>query len=66
MNLSNLHDIILTSAKEMNLQNENCFICHKLNHISRECSNQISRINAVNDEDEFNHSVFESDFNSKN
>jgi hypothetical protein len=68
MNLSNSCDVILTSAKETNLQNENCFICHKLDHISRECSNWISRINAVNDneKDEFNHSVSESDFNSKN
>jgi hypothetical protein len=68
VNLSNSHDAILTSAKEMNLQNENYFICYKLNHISKECSNQISRINAVDDDerDEFNHSVSESDFDSKN
>jgi hypothetical protein len=66
MNLSNSHDVILTNAKETNLQNKNCFICHKLDHISRECSNQISRINAINDEDKFNHFVFKSDFNSKN
>jgi hypothetical protein len=39
MNLSNSHDAILTSMKEMNLQNENCFIYYKLDHISKECSN---------------------------
>jgi len=66
VNLSNSRDAILTSAKETNLQNKNCFICHKFDHISRECSNRISRINAVDNEDEFNHSVFKSDFNSKN
>jgi hypothetical protein len=68
VNLSNSHDAILTSVKEMNLQNENCFICHKLDHISRKCSNQILRINAVNDDerDKFDYSISESDFNSKN
>jgi hypothetical protein len=39
VNLSNSRDMILTSVKEMNLQNENCFICHKFNHISKECFN---------------------------
>jgi len=66
VNLSNLCDVILTSAKNIDLQNENCFTCHKFNHISKECFNQISRINAVNNENEFNHSVFKSDFDSKN
>jgi len=39
VNMSNSRDAILTSAKKTNLQNENCFICHKLDHIFRECFN---------------------------
>jgi hypothetical protein len=64
--LSNLHDVILTNVKDTDLQADNCFLCHKLSHISRECSDQSLRINALNDEDEFNHSVSESDSDSKN
>jgi hypothetical protein len=70
VNLSNSRDAILTSVKDTDLQDENCFICHKLDHISRECSNQVTRVTAVkdNDDDEFNRStsVSESDFDSKN
>jgi hypothetical protein len=36
--LSNLHDTILTNVKNTDLQADNYFICHKLSHISKECS----------------------------
>jgi len=39
MNLSNLHDAILTSMKDTDLQDENCFIYYKLDHISKKCFN---------------------------
>jgi len=64
--LSNSCDAILTSIKDINLQADNCFLCHKLNHIFKKCSDQSSRINALNDEDEFDHSFSESDSDSKN
>jgi hypothetical protein len=64
MNLSNSHDAILTNVKDTDLQAENCFLCYKSDHISRECLNQSSRVNALN-KDEFNHSVSESDSDSK-
>ncbi len=35
---SKLHDAILTSVKDINLQAEICFICYKSDHTSRECS----------------------------
>ncbi len=35
---SKLHNVILTSVKDINLQAEICFICHKSDHTSRECS----------------------------
>ena len=56
----------LTSVKDLNVQAEICFTCHKLSHISRECSDQLSRVNALNDENEFNHLNSDSDSNSKN
>ncbi len=56
----------LTSIKDSNLQAETCFTCHKSDHTSRECSDQLSRVNALDNEDEFDHSVSESDFDSKN
>ncbi len=59
-------DAILTSVKDLNVQAETCFICHKLSHISRECSDQLSRVNALNDENEFNRLSSDSDSNSKN
>jgi len=65
MNLSNSHDAILTNVKDTDLQAENCFLCHKSDHISRECLNQSSKVNALN-EDEFNHFISESDSDSKN
>jgi hypothetical protein len=70
VNLSNSHNVILTSAKNTDLQDENCFICHKLDHIFRKCSNQVTKVTAVknNDDDKFNQSTSFSDsnFNSKN
>jgi hypothetical protein len=36
--LLNSHDAILTNVKDTDLQADNCFLCHKLNHISRKCS----------------------------
>jgi hypothetical protein len=63
--LLNLHDAILTNVKDTDLQAENCFLCHKSDHISRECLNRSLRVNALN-EDEFDHSVSESDSDSKN
>jgi hypothetical protein len=64
--LSNSCDAILTSVKDTDLQADNCFLCHKLSHIFRKCSDQSSRINALNDEDEFDHSFSELDSDSKN
>jgi len=59
-------DATLTNVKDLNVQAEICFICHKLSHISRECFDWLFRVNALNDENEFNHSDFDSDSNSKN
>ncbi len=57
-------DAILTSVKKADVLVETCFICHKSDHSSRECFNQSTRINAVNDEyDRFD---FDSNFDSKN
>jgi hypothetical protein len=64
--LSNSHDAILTNVKDTDLQADNCFLCHKLSHIFKEYSDRSSRINALNDEDEFDHSFSESDSDSKN
>ncbi len=48
---SKSRDAILTSVKDIDLQAETCFICHKSDHTSKECSDQ-SRVNALED-DEF-------------
>jgi len=57
-------DAILTSVKEANILVESCFICHKSDHSSKECFDQSTRINAVNNEyDRFD---FDSNFDSKN
>jgi hypothetical protein len=64
--LSNSHNTILTNIKDTDLQADNCFLCHKSDHTSRKCSDRSSRINALNDEDEFNHSFLKSDSDSKN
>jgi hypothetical protein len=36
VNLSNSRDAILTSAKDTDLQDENYFTCHKLDHVFKE------------------------------
>jgi len=59
---SKLHDVILTSVKNINLQAEICFIYHKSDHTSRECSDQ-SRVNALED-DKFDQFTLNSEFNS--
>ncbi len=56
----------LTSVKDLNVQAEICFTCHKLSHISRECSDWLSKVNALDDENKFDHSSFDSDSDSKN
>ena len=57
-----LHDAILTSVKNINLQAEICFICHKSNHTSRECFDW-SKVNALED-DKFDQSTSNFEFNS--
>jgi len=57
-------DAILTSVKEADILVESCFICHKSDHSSKECLDQSTRINAVNNEyDRFD---FDLNFDSKN
>ena len=58
-------DAVLTNVKENDLLIENCFLCHKPDHTSKECSNRPFRINAL--DDEFDHSLnFDSESDSKN
>ncbi len=57
-------DAILTSVKKADILVEICFICHKLDHSSRECLDRSTRINAVNDE--YDCFDFNFDFDSKN
>jgi len=62
---SKSRDAVLTNVKENDLLIENCFLCHKSDHTSKECLNKSFRINALNDE--FNHSSnFDSESDSKN
>ena len=61
-----LHDAILTSVKEADVLVEICFIYHKSDHSSRECSDQPTRINAVNNEYDCFEFNFNSNFDSKN
>ncbi len=62
---SKSRDAVLTNVKENDLLIENCFLCHKSDHTSKECSNRSFRINALNDE--FDHSSnFDSESDSKN
>jgi len=62
---SKSHDAVLTNVKENDLLIENCFLCHKSDHTSKECSNRSFRINALNDE--FDRSLnFNSESDSKN
>ena len=57
-------DVILTNIKEADILVESCFIYHKSDHSSKECFNQLTRINTVNNEyDCFN---FDSNFDLKN
>jgi len=49
----------------MNIQAENCFLCHKSDHISKKCLNQLIKINVLSEE-EYDYSDFESNANSKN
>ena len=64
---SKSRDAILTSVKNIDLQTKICFIYHKSDHTSRECSDRTSKVNALeNDEfDQFT-SNSESDSDSKN
>jgi len=64
VNHSKLHDAILTNVKDIDLQAKICFICHKSDYTSRECSDRF-KVNVLKD-DEFNHSNSESDSDSKN
>ncbi len=60
-------DAILTSAKETNMQNENCFVCYKLNYTFKKCFYRVTKINALNDNaDEFNRFDSDSNFDLKN
>ena len=61
---SKLRDAILTSVKDIDLQAEICFICHKLNHTSRKYFDRF-KVNVLKD-DKFDHLNSESDFDSKN
>ncbi len=62
---SKSHDAVLTSIKENDLLIENCFLCHKSDHTSKECLNKSFRINAL--DDKFDHSSnFDSESDSKN
>ncbi len=45
-------DVTLTSIKETNIQTESCFIYYKSDHSFKECSDQTSRINVL-ENDEF-------------
>ncbi len=59
-----LRDAILTSVKEADILVESCFIYHKFNYSFKECFDQSTRINAVNNE--YDHFDFDSNFDSKN
>ena len=65
-------DAILTSVKEIDILeidilNENCFVYYKLNHIFKECSHRVIKVNVINDNaNEFNRFIFDSNFNIKN
>jgi len=55
-------DVILINVKDIDLQAEICFICHKSDHTSKECFDQ-SRVNAL-ENDEFNQFTLNSEFDS--
>ncbi len=52
---SKSRDAVLTNVKENDLLIENCFLCHKSDHTSKECLNRSFRINTL--DDEFDHSL---------
>ena len=64
VNHSKSRETILTSIKEVNILVESCFICHKSDHSFKECFNQSTRINAVNNE--YDYFDFDLNFDSKN
>ncbi len=67
MNQLKQRDAVLTSAKETNMQNENCFVYYKLDHIFKECSHRVIKINALNDNiNKFNRFNFNLNFDLKN
>jgi len=51
INHSKSRNVILTNVKNINLQAEICFICHKSNHTFKECFDQL-KVNAL-ENDEF-------------
>ncbi len=57
-------DVILTNVKEADILVESCFVYHKSDHSSKECLDQSTKINAVNNE--YNHFDFNLNFDSKN
>jgi len=61
-----LCDAILTNVKEADVLVETCFICHKSDHSSKECSDRSIRINAVNNEYDRFEFNFDLNFDSKN
>ncbi len=61
---SKSYDAILTSVKNIDLQVEICFICHKSDHTTKECFDWF-KVNVLKD-DKFNHSNFESNSDLKN
>ncbi len=62
---SKSRNAVLTNVKENDLLIENCFLCHKSDHTSKECLNRSFRINTL--DDEFDLSLnFNSESDSKN
>ncbi len=59
-------DAILTNVKKADVLVETCFICHKSDHSSKECSDWSTKINAVNNEYDRFKFDFDSNFDSKN
>jgi len=59
-------DAILTNVKEADVLVEIYFIYHKSDHNFKECSDQFTRINAVNNEYDHFEFNFNSNFDSKN
>jgi len=59
-------DAILTNVKETDFLVEICFICHKSDHNFKECLNQPTKINAVNNKYNHFNFNFNSNFDSKN